>query len=103
EHEPGREARRALAADDRDVAVFERLTQCVERVAVELAELVEEEHAVMGQRRLPRSRSAAAADEARGRDRVVRRAERPLADQPAAGCDAGDRLDARDLDRLLAA
>ena len=34
------------------------------------------------------------------RDRVVRRAERPLGDQPGAAAAPGDAVDARDLDRL---
>ena len=44
----------------------------------------------------------AAADQPRRRDRVVRRAERPRLDEPAARVQAGDRVDARDLDRLAA-
>ena len=52
--------------------------------AHELAQLVEEQHAVVGERRLAGRRVRAAADQAGGRDRVVRRAERARGDEPAA-------------------
>ena len=42
-------------------------------------ELVQEQHAAVGERRLARLRRVRAADQAGGRDRVVRRAERALA------------------------
>ena len=64
---------------DRDRAGLQRRPQRLERVAAELAELVEEEDAAMGERRLARARRVAAADQARRADRVVRRAERPAA------------------------
>ena len=101
EHEAGREDHHLLAADDRHVAVLERLAQGLEARARELRELVEEQHAVMRERRLAGLGRAGAADEPRGRDGVVRRAERALGDEPAGAAQAGDRLDARDLDRLV--
>ena len=57
----------------------------------------------MSQRRLARLRRVGAADEAGGRDRVVGRAERALGDEARAPAQPGDRLDARDLDRLVGA
>ena len=51
------------------------------------------------ERRLPRPRRRAAADQSGGRDRVVRRAERPRGDQPV-GVQPGDAVDPGHLDRL---
>ena len=77
-----------LAADDRHVAVLERLAQRLEARARELRELVEEQHAAVRERRLARLRRVGAADEPGGRDRVVRRAERPRGDQARAAAQA---------------
>ena len=63
EHEPRREHQRPLAAHDRHAPVLERLAQRVEARALELGELVEEQHAVVGERRLARPRRRAAADQ----------------------------------------
>ena len=101
EHEARREDHDLLAADDRHVAVLERLAERLEARARELRELVQEEHAAVRQRRLARLRRVRAADEAGGGDRVVRRAERARGDEAGRAAQAGDRLDARDLDRLL--
>ena len=68
-----------LAAHDRDVAVLERLAQRLQARPGELRQLVEEQDAVVGERRLARLRRVRAADQAGGGDRVVRRAERPRA------------------------
>ena len=103
EHEARREDHDLLAADDRHVTVLERLAERFEARARELAELVQEQHAAVSQRRLARLRRVGAADEAGGRDRVVGRAERTLGDQARAPAEPGDRLDARDLDRLVGA
>ena len=59
EHEARREDHDLLAADDRHVAVLERLAQRLEARAGELRELVEEEHAAVRERRLARLRRAA--------------------------------------------
>ena len=48
-------------------AVFERLAQDFERAAVELRQLVEEQHAVVGEADLAGPRHAAAADQRRRR------------------------------------
>src|SRR4051794_14269897 len=54
----------------------------------------------MRERDLTRSRNGAATDEPRWRDRVVRRAERTLAGEPASS-DTDDALNPRDLDCLV--
>ena len=58
---------------------LERLAQHFEHVPAELEHLVEEQHAVMGEADLARPRLRSAADQRGVRDRVVRRAKRPLA------------------------
>ena len=79
-----------------------RLTQDFENVAAELRHLVEKEHAVVREADLAWARMLAAADERDVRDRVMRRAERPLGQQPRAGRqESGDRVDRRRLERLL--
>jgi hypothetical protein len=65
------------SARDRDAAAFERLAQHFQHVPVEFGQLVEKQHAQMGQRDLARLRRIAAADQRGGARRVVRRAERP--------------------------
>ena len=101
EHEARREDHHLLAADDRHVAVLERLAQRLEARAGELRQLVEEQHAAVGERRLAGLRRVGAADEPGRGDRVVRRAERARGDEPGRAAQAGDGLDPRDLDRLL--
>ena len=83
EHEASREHQRPLAANDRHVAVFERLTQSVQARAGELRQLIEKQHAPIGERRLTRSRRSASADQPGGGDRVVGRPERATGDQAA--------------------
>ena len=98
QHESAGQAPGAAGAGDRDPARLEGRPQCLEGVATELAELVEEEDAAMGQGRLARPRRIAAADQTRRADRVMGSAERPPAQatvEPAAGA-----RDPRDLERL---
>ena len=57
------------------------LPQDFENVAAELGHLVEKEHAVVSEADFAWARLLAAADERDIRDRVVRRAERPLGQQ----------------------
>jgi hypothetical protein len=52
----------ALATNDRDDAVLQRLAQRLERRATELRQLVEEQHAVMGEARLAGGGNRPAAD-----------------------------------------
>ena len=68
---------------DRDPARLQRRPQRLQGVAAELAELVEEEHAAVGQGRLSGPRRVAAADQAGRADRVVRRAEGPACPERA--------------------
>ena len=87
---------------DPHAALLERLAQHLEHVPAELRHFVEKQHAVMREADLARPRLLAAADERDVRDRVMRRAERPLGDQAVPGGEqAGDRVDGRDLERLV--
>jgi uncharacterized protein (UPF0335 family) len=98
----GRKIGLARRARDRDVAGFERLAQHFQHVAAEFRQLVEEQHAVVGQRNLARTRHPAAADQGHARAGVVRTAEGPAA--PALDRKApGQRLDRRRLQRFLIA
>ena len=67
---------RVARADDRDAPVLQRLAQRLERRAGELRELVEEQHAVVGEHDLAGRRCAPPPTRPAARDRVVRRAER---------------------------
>ena len=89
----------ALAPDDRHASVLQRLAERLDRRALELRELVHEQDPAVGERGLPRPRRVTAPDETGGRDRVVRRAERPRRDQ-AASVQARDAVYAGDLERL---
>ena len=101
EQEARREDRRALAAHDRHAAVLQRLAQRLERRPRELGQLVEEEHAVMGEARLPRQRAARRRPPARtprSCDAARGTGARPTS--PRAAMLPGDAVDARHLDRL---
>ena len=52
-------------------AVLERLAQDLEDMAAELGPFIQEEHAIVGQRHLPRHRHVAPADQPRIRDGVM--------------------------------
>ena len=71
EHEVGWEIGRAEGTADRDVAVFERLSEDFEGPAVEFGEFVEEEDAVVGEADFARGGDRAAADESGVADGVV--------------------------------
>ena len=101
QHDVGGEADRAGGAGDGDAAFLERLAQDLEDVLAELRQLVEEEHAVVGERDLAGAGDAAAADQAGVADRVMRGAERARGDQRAAAHEAEDAVHARRLDRLF--
>ena len=62
------------------MSVLEWLAQHLEHVALEFRELVEEEHAAVRERHLPRLRMRTAAQETDVGDRVVRSAEGALDD-----------------------
>ena len=76
ELEASREESVSSDAGDRDDAVLERLPERLEDGARELRQLVEEEHAVMGERDFAGPRTRAATDDGGRRRAVVRRPER---------------------------
>ena len=83
-----------------DFAGFQRLAQTVEHLGLELRQLVEKQHAMMGERHLagrallpPPTRAAIEAG-------MMRRPERPAVGQRAAGERAGDRMDHRHFEKL---
>jgi hypothetical protein len=90
------EARRigdaVIGAGDDAFAGFERLAQRCRAPGRELGQFVEEQHAIMRQRRLARPDAQAAADQRRHRGGMMRRAERPAVGQLAARQFARDRL-----------
>src|SRR5205823_8490331 len=79
-HAPGR-------TRNEDLSVFERLPQRLERRALELRQLVEEQHALVREARLAGTKLRAAADDRRRRSAVVRRTERRVADERMVGID----------------
>ena len=81
--EPRRVGDAMIGARDHDLAGLERLAQRIEHVRVELRQLVEKQHAEMGQRDLAGPRPRAAADQRRHAGRMVRRPERPVPRQSA--------------------
>ena len=102
EHEARREHRAARGAGDGDPPFLQRLAHQVEHVAVELGQLVEEQHAVVRQGDLARSRLRSAADERRAGDAVMRRPERPPRQQAGTRRqEAGHRVDGRAVERLV--
>src|SRR6185295_17167704 len=100
ETEAGGKGQPGAGPDDGDEALFERLAERLESVAAELRQLVQEEHAVVRQARLPRPRGGSSSDHAdRARSRV-RAAERTLEKQAGRRLVGGERPDLRHLDRL---
>src|SRR5207302_8414153 len=98
--ESGREDDPAGGTRDRDEAVLERLAQRLQRRALELGELVEEQHTAMRQARLAGPEVRAAADNGGGGGAVGRRAtRRPRDGRPLAVHEPGDGVDPRDLER----
>lgn len=92
----------AVGPGDGDMAVFQGFAQHLQGMAIELGELVEEEHAAMGEGDLAGFWVAAAPHQGRRRGGVVGGAEGPLT--PARGPEGvvvGDRVDGGALQRLL--
>ena len=87
----GREHRAAADARDRDRAVLERLPQCFEHRPGELGQLVEQQHAVMSERRLAGPGRRTPAYDRRRRCRVMRGPERRNRDQACAARQADRR------------
>src|SRR4029077_9408893 len=95
QHEATGQAAVAAGTGDRDPAALERRSQRLQRVAAELAELVEEEDAAVGERCLSRSRRVASTDYSGGADGVMGPRERAAAaesvvEAPAGTCDPCD-------------
>jgi hypothetical protein len=85
---------------DHRLSALERLAQRVENLRVELGQLVEKEHAEMGECHFARTRARAAADERRHARRMMRRAEGAHpADAPASEI-AGEAPDHADFEHL---
>src|SRR5205823_12055327 len=92
-----------LDPGDADHAVFERLTQSLERRTRELRKLVEKEDAAVREARLTGARPRPSADDRRRRGRMVGRPERRRGDERSPRRQkARNGVDARDLERLLA-
>jgi hypothetical protein len=85
EDEARREDRLPGGACDRDCALLERLTERLERRAVELGELVEEEDSVVREACFSRPRPGSAAHDGRGRCRVMGRPKRRAGHERVAG------------------
>jgi hypothetical protein len=83
----------AVGAGDADTAGFERLPQGLQGGAAELRQLVEKQDALMRQADFAGPRPRRTADQGRQGSRMMRVAERPLAQQPAIAQPAGDRKD----------
>ena len=84
------------------IAVLERLAQRLERRPHELGQLVEQQDAAVREARLAGPRAGPPPTIGRDRGTVVRRAERRRDDErPAGRQQAGHRVDARDLERLV--
>jgi hypothetical protein len=99
-------ARRKRGADagaaDGDLTILERLAQRLEDVAPELEELVEEQASMVSEGDLAGPHRIAAADEARGADRVMGSAEGTGADDAAGlGEEPSDGVDGGHLQRLF--
>ncbi len=95
-----REGDVGIGARHRDLARLDRLAQRIEHRAAEFGELVEEQHAEMGEAHLARPHAQAAAGQRRHRGRMMRAAERARADQPATWQFPRDARHHRDLERL---
>ena len=93
---------RSPHAGDGDPAVFDGLAQDLHRGAREFRQLVQKQHAVVRERDFAGARDAAAPGQPGGGNGVVRRAERPRADQRGARReDPRDGVNLRRLDGLL--
>ena len=79
--EIGGEGQRALRPADRDDLIFDRLAHHLQHARAEFGQLVQEQHAAVRQGDLARVGLVAAPHQPGMADGVVRRAERPVADQ----------------------
>lgn len=100
EHEAARVFHMGIGPRDHDLASLDRLAQGFEDRAVELGEFVHEQHTVMGQRCLPRSRLPTAADDRGHRGRVMRLAKGAAAGNAALIQQPGEGVYHRGLQRF---
>jgi hypothetical protein len=91
---------RSFGAGNRDLAGLQRLAQRIEDTAIEFRQLVEEQHAVVGERDLAGLGAQPAADQRRHAGGMVGRAERPLVGEGPAVDLAGHRGDHGNLEQL---
>ena len=106
QHERSRIVDGLLGAGYRNMTVLERLPHDLQRHPVKFRQLVQKEHAVMGKRYLTGVRIGTSSHERHIRNGVMRRTERSLYDQGAAGSLAfigqtGYRMDLRGLQCLF--
>ncbi len=100
QHEARRISDAVIGPRNRHLAGLQRLAQRIERLRRKLRKLVQEQHAMMGERHFARPRMQAAADQRRHAGGVMRRAERPPVGQRAAFDLAGDRGDHGHFEKL---
>ena len=91
---------RRLARAISDLAGLDRLAQAVEHLRLEFRQLVEEQHAVMGEGDFAGARTQAAADERRHGGGMMRGAEGAAIGERAVGRVARDRVHHRDFEQL---
>jgi hypothetical protein len=89
-----------ICARDDGAPGFQRLAQRLQRAALEFRQLVEEEHAAMGEADLARPAARATADQRRDARGMMGVAERARGDEAAAMQEPRERMDHRDLQRL---
>ena len=82
---------------------FERLTECLERFAPELGQLVEKEHSVVRQADFAGPGRVSSADHSGGGRAGVRAAERAFSNEPGWRLLGGQGMDLRDRNRFLTA
>ena len=91
-----------MHAADYDLAILQRLAQHLQCVAGKLRQLIEKEHAVVGQAHLAGAGNGPAAHDGGGADAVMRAAEGALFYQPrAAAQKPGHRVDGAGFQRFL--
>ena len=101
QHEVRGKNHRSPRAHHCDRALFEGLPKCLQGRAGEFEQLVEKEHAVVGERDFARPNRGASAGQARYADRVVGGAKGPFGDQGSPGEHAGDRIHHCGFQRLV--
>ena len=100
--EVGTKGQRSLGAADGDNFVLHRLAHNFDGAAAEFGELVQEQYAAMGQRNLAGVGNIPAANQAGMADGMVRRPERPLADERRTRRElVGDRVDFGHFERFF--